>query len=150
MSEITYYVALPFVPSEDGIAPAEPVECFNPNKAAVAEFKPSERSLGIENACYVLKAILDPKTSAPPFETEKDYFNWIMMRLEELFPANRAAVPATQETSEASQKDADLPNAVDSGRPGRRHVATHLYKVPYPCPLGLLRIEPFNLASRST
>jgi len=25
--DITYYVALPFVPSEDGIAPGEPVEC---------------------------------------------------------------------------------------------------------------------------
>ena len=35
MSEITYYVALPFVPSDDGIAPAEPVECFNPNAAVM-------------------------------------------------------------------------------------------------------------------
>jgi hypothetical protein len=31
MSEITYCVALPFVPSDDGIAPTEPTECFNPN-----------------------------------------------------------------------------------------------------------------------
>jgi hypothetical protein len=31
MSEVTYYVALPFVPSDDGIAPGEAVECFNPN-----------------------------------------------------------------------------------------------------------------------
>jgi hypothetical protein len=35
MTEITYYVALPFVPSDDGIAPAEPVECFNPNAAVM-------------------------------------------------------------------------------------------------------------------
>jgi hypothetical protein len=31
MSEVTYYVALPFVPSDDdGIAPGEAIECFNP------------------------------------------------------------------------------------------------------------------------
>src|SRR3982074_1963101 len=35
MSEVTYYVALPFVPSDDGIAPGEAVECFNPNSAAM-------------------------------------------------------------------------------------------------------------------
>jgi hypothetical protein len=33
MSEITYYVALPFVASDDGIAPAEAMECFNPSAA---------------------------------------------------------------------------------------------------------------------
>jgi hypothetical protein len=31
MAEVTYYVALPFVPSDDGIAAGEPTECFNPN-----------------------------------------------------------------------------------------------------------------------
>jgi hypothetical protein len=30
MSEVTYSVALPFVPSDDGVA-AEAIECFNPN-----------------------------------------------------------------------------------------------------------------------
>lgn len=35
MSEVTYYVALPFVPSDDGIAAGEAVECFNPNAAAM-------------------------------------------------------------------------------------------------------------------
>jgi hypothetical protein len=30
MSEVTYYVALPFVASDDGIAAGEPMECFNP------------------------------------------------------------------------------------------------------------------------
>ena len=34
MSEVTY-VALPFVLADDGIAPAEPTECFNPNAAVV-------------------------------------------------------------------------------------------------------------------
>jgi hypothetical protein len=31
MSEVTYYVALPFVAAEDGIAPGEALECFNPS-----------------------------------------------------------------------------------------------------------------------
>ena len=30
MAEVTYYVALPFVATDDGIAPGEPMECFNP------------------------------------------------------------------------------------------------------------------------
>jgi hypothetical protein len=35
MSEVTYYVPLPFVPSEDSIAPGEAIECFNPNSAVL-------------------------------------------------------------------------------------------------------------------
>ena len=35
MSEVTYYVALPFVPSDDGIAPGGAIECFNPNSAVM-------------------------------------------------------------------------------------------------------------------
>jgi len=30
MAEVTYYVALPFVAADDGVAAGEPVECFNP------------------------------------------------------------------------------------------------------------------------
>jgi hypothetical protein len=30
MAEVTYYVALPFVAGDDGVAAGEPVECFNP------------------------------------------------------------------------------------------------------------------------
>jgi hypothetical protein len=30
MSQVTYYVALPFVVADDGVAPGEAVECFNP------------------------------------------------------------------------------------------------------------------------
>ena len=30
MAEVTYYVALPFVATDDGIAAGEPTECFNP------------------------------------------------------------------------------------------------------------------------
>jgi hypothetical protein len=31
MAEVTYYVALPFVVSDDGIVAGEPTECFNPD-----------------------------------------------------------------------------------------------------------------------
>jgi hypothetical protein len=30
MAEVTYYVALPFVASDEGVAAGEPTECFNP------------------------------------------------------------------------------------------------------------------------
>ena len=29
MAEVTYYVALPFVAADDGVAAGEPLECFN-------------------------------------------------------------------------------------------------------------------------
>jgi len=35
MSEVTYYVALPFVFSDEGVAAAEAIECFNPNAAVM-------------------------------------------------------------------------------------------------------------------
>lgn len=30
MTEVTYFVALPFVAADDGVAAGEPNECFNP------------------------------------------------------------------------------------------------------------------------
>jgi hypothetical protein len=33
MAEVTYYVALPFVAGDDGVAVGEPTECFSPNAA---------------------------------------------------------------------------------------------------------------------
>jgi len=33
--DVTYYVALPFVPSDDGIAPGEAVECLSANAAVM-------------------------------------------------------------------------------------------------------------------
>ena len=35
MAEVTYFVALPFVAADDGVAPGEPVECFSPNAAVM-------------------------------------------------------------------------------------------------------------------
>ena len=31
MAEVTYFVALPFIATDDGIAAGEPTECFNPS-----------------------------------------------------------------------------------------------------------------------
>ncbi|MCK1715059.1 hypothetical protein [Bradyrhizobium sp. 143] len=49
MSEVTYYVALPFVAADDGIAAGEAVECFNPN-AAVMKAEALSRKPGIIGA----------------------------------------------------------------------------------------------------
>jgi len=35
MAEVTYFVALPFVAADGGIAPGEPIECFNPSAAVI-------------------------------------------------------------------------------------------------------------------
>jgi hypothetical protein len=35
MAEITYYVALPFIATDDGIAAGEPMECFNPTAVVI-------------------------------------------------------------------------------------------------------------------
>ncbi|WP_084175073.1 phage exclusion protein Lit family protein [Afifella pfennigii] len=50
-------------------------------------FQTGTRSVGIENAGYVLKALLDPATPAPQFDTSKEVFDWVSSRLEVLFPA---------------------------------------------------------------
>jgi hypothetical protein len=35
MADVTYFVALPFIAADDGFAPGEAVECFNPNAAVL-------------------------------------------------------------------------------------------------------------------
>lgn len=37
MAEVTYFVALPFVATDDGLAAGEPIECFNPTAVVKAE-----------------------------------------------------------------------------------------------------------------
>ncbi|EIG63698.1 hypothetical protein [Bradyrhizobium sp. WSM1253] len=49
MPAVTYYVALPFVAADDGIAAGEAVECFNPN-AAVMKAEALSREPGIVGA----------------------------------------------------------------------------------------------------
>lgn len=47
MAEVTYFVALPFVAADDGIAAGEPTECFNPNAAVMrAEALSQRRHVG--------------------------------------------------------------------------------------------------------
>jgi hypothetical protein len=38
MAEVTYFVALPFVAADDGIAAGEPTECFNPVAVVVRAY----------------------------------------------------------------------------------------------------------------
>jgi hypothetical protein len=49
MAEITYFVALPFVLSDDGVAPQEAVECTSA-AAAVARAESLSRAAGIVGA----------------------------------------------------------------------------------------------------
>jgi hypothetical protein len=35
MAEVTYFVALPFVATDDGVVAGEPTECLNPNSAVM-------------------------------------------------------------------------------------------------------------------
>jgi hypothetical protein len=53
---------------------------------SAAMFEMGERSAGLENAAYVLKAIFDPHSAAPLFDTPKQMFEWVTNRLAELFP----------------------------------------------------------------
>ncbi|MCG8274240.1 hypothetical protein MIC97_22415 [Aquamicrobium sp. NLF2-7] len=52
--------------------------------AAIFEMD-DELSPGLENAAYLFKAVLDPSTEGPTFETPQEYFDWISERLEALF-----------------------------------------------------------------
>ncbi len=54
-------------------------------REAAKLFQMGDRSAGLENAAYVLKALLDPTTQSPPHETPKEYFEWVSARLESLF-----------------------------------------------------------------
>jgi hypothetical protein len=45
MAEVTYFVALPFVAADDGIAAGEPTECYNPT-AVVMRAEALSRKLG--------------------------------------------------------------------------------------------------------
>jgi hypothetical protein len=49
MSEVTYYVALPFVVADGGIAPTQAIQCFSP-KAAVMKAEALSRKPGYVGA----------------------------------------------------------------------------------------------------
>jgi hypothetical protein len=46
MAEVAYFVTLPFVMADDGVAAGEPIECFNPNAAAMRAGVLSRRGAG--------------------------------------------------------------------------------------------------------
>jgi hypothetical protein len=60
MAQVTFYVALPFVASNEGISPGEPVECFNSN-AAVIRAEALSRKPGYVGALAFSRS-LDPST----------------------------------------------------------------------------------------
>jgi len=49
-------------------------------------FETGARSVEIEYASYLFKAVLDPTTDTPIFDNSADLFKWVGQRLEELFP----------------------------------------------------------------
>lgn len=50
------------------------------------QFQVGNRSVGLENSAYLLKAVLDPSTIPPIFNTAKEVFVWVSDRMEILFP----------------------------------------------------------------
>jgi hypothetical protein len=55
MAEVTYFVALPFIATEDGIAAGEPTECFNP-VAVVMRAEALSRKVGHGRALTYARA----------------------------------------------------------------------------------------------
>jgi hypothetical protein len=64
MSEVTYYVALPFVATDDGIAPGEPVECLSSNAAIMRAEPCHARKVTPERSRLVALATLPRAISA--------------------------------------------------------------------------------------
>ena len=63
MTEVTYFVALPFVAADDGIAAGEPTECFNPvvvvkrwistaRKHRLHSTRSSSRGISLRRLCW--------------------------------------------------------------------------------------------------
>jgi hypothetical protein len=66
MAEVTYYVALPFVATDDGIAAGEPIECFNP-VAVVVRAEALSRKEGLSaRSLFPAPATLPLAISAMP------------------------------------------------------------------------------------
>ena len=74
MAEVTYFVALLFVAADEGVAPGEPVECFNPTAAvmraealsrkqghvgAVAFSRTGDPAIGVFNDAEVIRKFGD-------------------------------------------------------------------------------------------
>ena len=75
---------------EKDLRPGEPPVSAPFYKAAtvvddVERFDVGERSVALENAAYIMKALLDPQTPPPPHDTPEEAFEWISDRLEVSF-----------------------------------------------------------------
>ena len=66
MAEATYYVALPFVVADDGIAAGEPTECFNPNAAVCALRRYLAKKVTSAQSPLAAPVTLPPAISAMP------------------------------------------------------------------------------------
>jgi hypothetical protein len=67
MAEVTYYVALPFVVADDGMAAGEPTECFNPNGAVMCAEALSRKEGHVSaQSPLAAPATLPPAISAMP------------------------------------------------------------------------------------
>jgi Peptidase U49 len=71
--------------SETGQGTTHPAAILRFREAA-EQFQAGKRSTGLENAAYLLKAVLDPGTVPPSHETSAEAFEWVSERLEALFP----------------------------------------------------------------
>jgi hypothetical protein len=66
MAEVTYYVALPFIAGDDGVAAGEPTECFNPNAAVMRAEALSRKEGHVARSRSAELAILLRAISATP------------------------------------------------------------------------------------
>jgi hypothetical protein len=66
MAGITYFVALPFVAADDGIAAGEPTECFNPNAAVIRAEALSRKEGHVGAVAFSARAIPRREISAMP------------------------------------------------------------------------------------
>jgi hypothetical protein len=66
MSELTYYVALPFLAGDDGVAAGEPTECFNPDAAVMRAEALSRKEGHVGAVAFSARATLLQSISATP------------------------------------------------------------------------------------
>src|SRR5262249_20060521 len=70
--------------AEMGPGPTHPRTIFRLREVA-EYFRTGKRSVGVEHAAYVLKAVLDPSTQPPVVDNAEEMFSWVRSRLEILF-----------------------------------------------------------------
>lgn len=56
-------------------------------REAVQHLRLEDRSVGLESSAYVLKAIFDPESTSPKFDTSREAFDWVANRLDQIFGA---------------------------------------------------------------